>query len=463
MAIEREKGVRVVTVGELLDEGLTIPPYQRSYSWEPATALQLFDDIRNAFRAENRAPNALPDAEQAQKPSYVLGAVILHRDNEDVQTHVVDGQQRLLTLTMLLDLLDEASGFPTEVLPIEHEDQAAPVVRVRTELDRRVRHMEEPAKAFADFIRNNCEIIRVETDDADEAFRVFDSQNYRGKPLLPHDLLKAYHLREMSGESNAMREALVEVWENVPDAELDRLFSTYLWRIKRWARGLSAPTFAVRHIDAFKGLTPKSASTPAARYHLAAQTAVPMLGAWAEHSDETDRMVNRTRFQIDAPVVAGRPFFEMATFMLGELRRLRKEGFDERYEDEGTEKAWDDFASTDDDFRELPSRARYRYVSELYLASLLYYTNRFGDADIRESRHRLFTWAYHLRTRHQRLQLAAVNKYARSLEDSQSAFVLLRSAETATELRRLRLEVRGRDDNPKHEQDLLRLLDRLAR
>ena len=50
------------------------------------------------------------------------------------------------------------------------------------ELARRVRHMEEPAKAFADFIRNNCEIIRVETDDADEAFRVFDSQNYRGSP-----------------------------------------------------------------------------------------------------------------------------------------------------------------------------------------------------------------------------------------------------------------------------------------
>lgn len=463
MAIEREKGVRVVTVGELLDEGLTIPPYQRPYSWEPVTALQLFDDIRNAFKAESAAPNGLPDAGQAQEPSYVLGAVILHRDNEDVQTHVVDGQQRLLTLTMLLDLLDEASELPTEVLPIEHEDQTAPVVRVRTELARRVKHMGEPIQALADFIRNNCEIIRVETDDADEAFRVFDSQNYRGKPLLPHDLLKAYHLREMSGESDAMREALVEVWQNVPDAELDRLFSTYLWRIKRWTRGLSAPTFAARHIDSFKGLTPKSASTPAARYHLAAQTAVPMLAAWAEHPDETDRMVNRTRFQIDAPVVAGRPFFEMVTFMLGELRRLRHEGFDELYEDEGREKAWGNFASTDDDFRELPSRARYRYVSELYLASLLYYTNRFGDADIRESRHRLFTWANHLRTRHQRLQLATVNKYARSLEDSQSAFVLLRSAETATELRRLRLEVRGRDDNPKHEQDLLRLLDRLAR
>lgn len=456
MAIDREKGVRVVTVGELLDEDLTIPSYQRPYSWEPATALQLFDDIRNAYRPED----ALADTGQAQRPSYVLGAVILHWDHEDDQTHVVDGQQRLLTLTLLLDLLDEASQPRTEVQPIVDEDPAAPVVRVRAELARRVKHMEESTKAVADFIRGNCEIIRVETDDPDEAFRVFDSQNYRGKPLLPHDLLKAYHLREMGGESDAMRDALVEAWQNVPDAELDRLFSTYLWRIKRWTRGLSAPTFATRHIDAFKGLTPRSASTPAARYHLAAQSAVPLLAAWAEQTDEADRMAGRTRFQIDGPVVAGRSFFEMVTFMLAELRRLRGEGFDDQYGDEGR-KSWGDFASTDDDFRELPSRARYRYVSELYLAALLYYTNRFGDVGIQEARNRLFTWAYSLRTQYQRVQLVTVNNYASSLVDDRSAFVLLRSAETATEIRRLRVEVQGRDD-PKHEQDLLRLLNGLA-
>ncbi|VTM47205.1 Uncharacterised protein [Klebsiella pneumoniae] len=41
-------------------------------------------------------------------------------------------------------------------------------------------------------------------------FRVFDSQNYRGKPLAPHDLLKAHHLREMHDESAAMKVAVVE-------------------------------------------------------------------------------------------------------------------------------------------------------------------------------------------------------------------------------------------------------------
>ena len=113
-----------------------------------------------------------------------------------------------------------------------------------------VRLLAEPG-AIAEFIRASCELIRVETNDPDEAFRVFDSQNYRGKALMPHDLLKAYHLREMKSESDSMKAALVENWQEVDDADLDRLFSTYLWRIRQWSRGLPAPAFAPRHVNAF--------------------------------------------------------------------------------------------------------------------------------------------------------------------------------------------------------------------
>lgn len=70
--------------------------------------------------------------------------------------------------------------------------------------------------------------MRIVTDDIDEAFRVFDSQNYRGKPLAPHDLLKAHHLREMHDESAAMKVAVVEAWEAVNDEDLDRLFLLFI-------------------------------------------------------------------------------------------------------------------------------------------------------------------------------------------------------------------------------------------
>lgn len=104
-----------------------------------------------------------------------------------------------------------------------------------------------------------------------------------------------------------MQSAIVEGWEAVPDAELDRLFSTYLWRIQRWSRGLPAPPFAARHIDVFKGLTVKNADTPSARYHLAAQAAVPMLSAWKlpARSADAARDAGRSRFQLDAPALAG--------------------------------------------------------------------------------------------------------------------------------------------------------------
>ena len=321
MAIDRVDGVRVVAVGDLLAESLSIPPYQRPYTWEPATAVQLLDDLRDASQQQESRTDGTGDGGSDANSSYVLGAVILHQDKQAGQTHVVDGQQRLLTLTMLLDLLDSAGEVDTNAMPAPiAEAPAAPVTRVRAALAQRLGHIDEPPGRLADFIRTRCEVIRVETDDADEAFRVFDSQNYRGKALLPHDLLKAYHLREMRGETGSMKAALVEGWEAVPDDELDRLFSTYLWRIKRWSRGLSAPRFAVRHVNAFKGLDARTANTPAARYHLAAQAAVPLLAAWGGESGELDRSTGRIRFQIDAPVIAGRGFFEMVTFMLGELR-----------------------------------------------------------------------------------------------------------------------------------------------
>ena len=235
MAINGENGVSAVTVDELLKQGLRIPNYQRPYSWDVSTALQLVDDISEALR----------DTERKDIP-YVLGAIILHDDGEYL--NVVDGQQRLLTLRMILAALD----------PINHQismsgNSDTPVSLVWIELQRRLSQLEDK-KEFLDFICHKCQLVRIVTDDIDEAFRVFDSQNYRGKPLAPHDLLKAHHLREMHDESAAMKVAVVEAWEAVNDEDLDRLFSTFLYRISKWSRGESSLEFTIRDIGMFKGI-----------------------------------------------------------------------------------------------------------------------------------------------------------------------------------------------------------------
>nr|WP_296777430.1 DUF262 domain-containing protein [Rhodococcus sp. (in: high G+C Gram-positive bacteria)] len=447
MAIDRDQGVRRTSVKEILEEPLVIPSYQRPYSWEPSVAVQLLDDIRTAFR-----PHDARDLMAGDGGAYVLGAIILHRDEEEQTTNVVDGQQRLLTLMILLDILDKAApGSDTAKDVTAQESSMAPVVRVRRRLTSRVRMMDDDPAQLADFIRNNCEMIRVETDDADEAFRVFDSQNYRGKALLPHDLLKAFHLREMYGESESMKVALVETWESAADVDLDRLFSTYLWRIRQWSRGLSAPPFAANHVGAFKGTTVRSAQTPSSRYHLAAQAAVPLLAAWGSPADGIDRGVSRSRFQLEAPVQAGRSFFEMVTFMMAELESLRSDG----YSDPG----WDLYASTDDDLIEIRSKSSYRFVSEMYLASLLYYTNKFGEAELPEAKRALMRWAYSLRTELLRVQMVSVDNRAKEYG---SAFVVLRNADTPADLNQLSTRPVGRVQDPDHMKALTAFLNGLG-
>lgn len=435
--------VAATPAGRLLCSGLRVPPYQRPYRWEPVTALQLLNDITDAWCDKSRA--GVP---------YVVGAVILHRESDEV-LNIVDGQQRLLTLTMILKILKGVDGTPFTRIP------GNPVAAVWSALSQRIepwRQKEGYIAELATFINDTCQFVQVVTDDPDEAFRVFDSQNYRGKPLAPHDLLKAHHLREMRGESDAMMAAVVESWEAVLDKDLDRLFSTYLYRIARWTRGESAPAFTARDIGMFKGIGGSGAVAPSVRYHLAAQAAIPLLSAWAPGAGEIDvRDLGRTRFQIDAPSPAGRGFFEMVAFMLKELAALRREAF----------KGWEDFASYrleasyegGELFAEMPSRSRYRYVSELYLASLLYFTNKFGTGeDFDAAKRRLFAWAFTPRVEQLRVQYRTIDKRGQGAEDTASAFVVLRNSSSGRAVHELPSSSKQYNNKTDHEADLSAVL-----
>lgn len=446
MAI-REEGVSVVRVGDLIVDNLRIPPYQRPYRWEPSTALQLLNDISDTFH----------DDERSQIP-YVLGAVILHQEKaDDSPLNVVDGQQRLLTLKMILAILDGADGGKLTAVTNN------PVAIVWNALSHRIGTWpDDRQKGIRKYIVAQCQFVRVVTNDVDEAFRVFDSQNYRGKPLAPHDLLKAHHLREMRKrkEPEPMMAAVVENWEAVSDRDLDRLFSTFLYRIFRWTRGEAAPAFTARDIGMFKGIASADIKAPSARYHLAAQAAVPLLTAWASGMPQSDvRDVGRTRFQLDAPVPAGRGFFEMVTFMLHELAELRGGAFE----------GWEEFASYNpiasvedrDIFAEKPSRNRYRYVSELYVAALLYFTNKFGDEELEAARQRLFAWAFTPRVGFLRVQFRTIDKLAQGV-DAPSVFSLLRNATSGRAVHELPSSSEQYNGKPDHEANLSNTLKTLG-
>ncbi|WLI05869.1 DUF1524 domain-containing protein [Pseudomonas sp. FP597] len=67
-------------------------------------------------------------------------------------------------------------------------------------------------------------------NDISEAFQFFESQKARGRDLEPHDLLKAYHIREFSQRDEQLKAATVARWESSDTNVLVALFSQYLYR-----------------------------------------------------------------------------------------------------------------------------------------------------------------------------------------------------------------------------------------
>jgi hypothetical protein len=234
-------GAEIWSVRDLLEEReIRIPDYQRPYKWSIRSVGQLLDDI-DTFRTSGR---------------YRIGTVILHR-NESGHLDVVDGQQRFLTLNLVAQALnargiDAPDGSDLELpevgLPITQANLTDNLAYIREAISRH-----NDLAAWAEFLLEQCEVVVLTLTNVDEAFQMFDSQNTRGRPLFPTDLLKAFHIREMSSEHAPpeLKLEMVGLWEDIPPESINELFSEYLFKIRRWANGrdVQASGFASEHVD----------------------------------------------------------------------------------------------------------------------------------------------------------------------------------------------------------------------
>ena len=168
---------------------------------------------------------------------------------------------------------------------------------------------EKDRRVLADYISNQCELIVVITKDLSEAFQFFDSQNARGKALYPHDLLKAYHLREMNNLNVIETERIVKMWEELDQKKLAGLFNEYLYRLKEWVRGNRSDALTEHNIELFKGVTSRD-NHPYAQYYKGAFAYADNLNN--SYMPFVTGIQNLNPFQINAPIIAGKPFFEYA-------------------------------------------------------------------------------------------------------------------------------------------------------
>ncbi|WP_321337808.1 DUF262 domain-containing protein [uncultured Cohaesibacter sp.] len=225
-----------------------IPSYQRPYSWTTREARELLDDVIEAMEDDQE--------------NYFLGSFVLVKHPNAKHAEVVDGQQRLTTLTILLAALrdlsdtDEVRNYLDQFIsvgrdPIGKNSSGEPILKVRDKPGERlafervvqkigatsqegkrnageaesVRHYirnaalyrcalsemsEDKRRDLIAFLRGRCLVVVVEVPTVTTARRIFQVLNARGLDLHPTDILKARLLDKIDP---AQTEDYAKAWE----------------------------------------------------------------------------------------------------------------------------------------------------------------------------------------------------------------------------------------------------------
>lgn len=359
----------ILSIKELLDKNrLMIPPYQRPYKWTEQNIEALLTDI----------DNAISDSAKYKDFKYRIGTILLH--DKDGNFEIVDGQQRIISLFLIYSFLvpeygcffSENSRFSSKISQSNIKNNSVFIRQwfASKELDERDYFI----KAF----ENTLEVVKITVGKTSEAFQLFDSQNTRGKELNPHDLLKAYHLREMTDDLYEMEHA-VDSWEDKNPKTISKLFESYLFPIINWSSSRKTKVFSAKYIDIFKGIEEDSTYTYARR----AIKSSPV-------------------FQISEPFTAGSDFFQYVEHYMSLHDDIIKEI---------------DRNPIFKDINVIINKSKYTgstgfgYSKNLFYCSLLCYFDRFHIFD-KAAVVRLFTWAMMIRADMESLGYDTINKYA---------------------------------------------------
>lgn len=401
---------RIISVRELLvDSALAIPQYQRPYKWTGRNINQLFSDV----------------AIHKDKSSYRFGTIVLHEHNG--RKDIVDGQQRTISLLLAAralikrrkekelvrkDLREQLAeleqrmmnpAFESETSKINIHNNYLEVTRIVSRSDLTEEHI--------DFLLNKCQVVTVALNDVSEAFQFFDSQNARGRDLEPHDLLKAYHLREFSKSDEPLKAKTVARWENSDTEELASLFSQYLYRIRNWSRGASARYFGKSDTGLFKGVNIETiASYPYVEQLRIAHYFIDHYNG--QYERRIDSRLQGFPFHLDQIVINGRRFFELTSHYQEKVARIRDESRHGR--EMAGSAALDGHAEQIlETINTYPARTRTGdcYVRAIFDCLLIYYIDKFGHTEISRAIEKIFIWAYSLRLEMQVVQLASMDNY----------------------------------------------------
>jgi len=235
------------TVRELL-KGVkySIDYYQREYKWHEKQIRELVDDLSDKFLEEYQPGHAR--AKVDDYPHYFLGSIIISK--KESVGYIVDGQQRLTSLTLLLVLLRNQQKDRDDKVNVDelifsekyaqrsfnlHVDERTPAMEALYEgqpfdvtdrpesvqnLVQRYRNLEtlfpgelrgDALPYFVDWLLENVHLVEITAYSDDDAYTIFETMNDRGLSLSPTDMLKGYLLANID---EAKRTAANVLWRD---------------------------------------------------------------------------------------------------------------------------------------------------------------------------------------------------------------------------------------------------------
>lgn len=246
----------VLTVGALLDGRyrFRLACFQRAYAWKPENAVRLVCDIRSAMQRE------------ASRRFFPLGRLMLAKAPGSPDVEIVDGHQRLVTLTILFAVLRDLEADPgraerlhrlvaVDQWPSRGEAQDlltiqelpgrlfASIVKRRgsTEFDPDVPRealsesernivdnrdgirsellapgmTDEIRRALADYILSSCRLVTITVDNADLAWEMLNTEQNTRLAFSHADEAKSLILSAMPAEAHITAAGLWESCESM--------------------------------------------------------------------------------------------------------------------------------------------------------------------------------------------------------------------------------------------------------
>jgi Protein of unknown function DUF262/Domain of unknown function (DUF4268)/Protein of unknown function (DUF1524) len=229
---------RARTVRELLDKAkYSIDFYQREYAWKERQVRELIDDLTGKFLDSYEHGHSRREVEGYGH--YFLGSIVI--SHKRGKRFVVDGQQRLTTLTLFLIHLhhlqadrDERvevqnlvfsekfgrKSFNLDVpdreeimqalldqVPLDVADKSESVRNIAERFANVVDHLPEEViesalPFFVDWLLENVHLVEIEAYSDEDAYTIFETMNDRGLNLSLPELLKGYVLANVRHEED---------------------------------------------------------------------------------------------------------------------------------------------------------------------------------------------------------------------------------------------------------------------